>query len=137
KGFQVEYVRVQPRAGEELVVERIQADEHGSLLPSLFAGDEAAPRRVLSTESFEARIRAGSAGVRPLLVFDQFEELVTHFEEESQHELQRRIVELITVLLHDASLPVKMLLTFREDYLARVKQLLGAAPELVDQAMRL
>jgi hypothetical protein len=34
-------------------------------------------------------------------------------------------------------MPVKVLLVFREDYLARIKQLLEPLPELVDQALRL
>jgi len=138
KGFQVEYVRVQPRAGDELVVERIPADEADTALPSLFAdGDEPDSRVVVSTAAFHERLRERSASCRPLLVFDQFEELVTHFEDVGRRELQRRIVALLVALLHDESLPVKVLFAFREDYLAKVKQLLAAAPELVDQALRL
>jgi WD40 repeat protein len=137
RGFQVERVRVQPRADEELVVERIAADEHGSLLPSLFAPDETAPRIVLSTETFHQLLREGSASCRPLVVFDQFEEVVTLFEETGERDLQRRIAELLIALLRDDVLPVKLLLSFREDYLARVKELLAELPELVDQALRL
>jgi len=138
-GFRAERVRVQPRDGEELVVERIATadDEDGDYLPSLLAPDgEQSARVVLSTASFEERLREACTQHRPLIVFDQFEELLTLFEDPGAHEAQRRIVELLVRLLREP-LPVKILFAFREDYLGRVKQLLAAAPELVDQALRL
>jgi hypothetical protein len=132
-------VRVQPRADEELVVERIVIEEDREVfLPSLFAPeDDAPPRTVLSTAAFDERLRAGCDSCRPLLIFDQFEELVTLFEDAGERELQQRIAESLVALVRDEVLPVKVLFAFREDYLARVKQLLGAVPELVDQALRL
>jgi WD40 repeat protein len=136
-GFHPERVRVQPRAGEELVVERSAAgDDAVSLLPSLLApADGSSPVHVFSCEEFEERVRA-AAGSRPLLVFDQFEELVTLFEEAGEQQVQGRIIDLLGVLLRE-ELPVKLLFVFREDYLARVKPLLVAAPELIDQALRI
>ena len=139
-GFSFERVRVQPRAGEEIVVERIATDEDrggGDYLPSLLAApDDASPQVVLSTEALEERLRAGWADHRPIVVFDQFEELLTLFEDPAALALQQRVVDLIVRLLHDP-LPIKVVLSFREDHLGRVKQLLAAAPELVDQALRL
>jgi len=137
-GFHPERVRVQPRAGEELVIERIPTgeddDEH---LPSLLApADDRSPRIVLSTEAFAERVREACRGHRPLLVFDQFEEILTLFEDPEAKESQRAIVELLIALLREP-LPVKLLFAFREDYLGKVKQLLAAAPELVDQSQRL
>jgi WD40 repeat protein len=138
RGFRPERVRVQPRHGEELVVERIAVDDQGGHhLPSLLAPeDDDSPRAVLSTETFEARVRDACASHRPLIVFDQFEEVLTLFEEPAAKAAQQRIVELLVTLLH-GPLPVKVVLAFREDYLGRVKQLLAACPELVDQALRL
>src|SRR5215216_4862435 len=83
KGFQPERIRVQPRSEQELVVERVALDEAGTAyLPSLFeTEDDAAPHVVLSADAFAERLRVGSLAARPLLVFDQFEELVTLFEE--------------------------------------------------------
>jgi WD40 repeat protein len=137
-GFRPERVRVQPRTDEELVVERIAtADDDSERLPSLLAaGDDESARVVLSTEAFEQRVHDACATERPLLVFDQFEEILTLFEEPGAEEVQQRIVDLLVRLLR-APLPVKVLLAFREDYLGRVKQLLSACPELVDQALRL
>ena len=121
-GFQPERVRVQPRAGEALVVESLGAD---------------AGRVVLSTAEFEQRVEAACALQRPLLVFDQFEELCTLFEGGPEAgALRERIVELLVRLLR-SPLPVKLLFVFREDYLGKVKELLRACPELVDQALQL
>jgi WD40 repeat protein len=136
-GFRPERVRVQPRDGEELVVERIATsdDDATALLPSLFS-DDGDSRVVLSVSAFEQRLREGAASSRPLLVFDQFEEILTLFEGPGHETSQRRIAELLGALLRQ-TLPVKLLLVFREDYLGKVKELLASSPELVDQGLRL
>ncbi len=149
-GFCADRIRVQPPpASEELVIERIQADVNGrSVLPSTFAvEDDSSERLLLSTEAFRSRLydqRPTAAGPRPLLIFDQFEELITLFEEapnsmalRSAEEAQERIVDLIVELLQHETLAVKVLLSFREDYLAKVKELFVSCPELVDQSLRL
>jgi WD40 repeat protein len=137
-GFQPERVRVQPRDGEALVVERIATADDGSrALPSLLAGpDDGSGRIVLSIEDFERRVQTACNEQRPLLVFDQFEELCTLFDTDTAGELRQRIVEMLVRLLR-APLPVKLLFVFREDYLGKIKQLLAACPELVDQALPL
>ena len=132
-----ERVRFAPRAGEEVVVERISTTEaEGPLLPSLFAGEADEPRIVLSVAAFEERLRSAGPSHRALLIFDQFEELVTLFEDADAATAQRDVVAMLVRLLRDP-LPVKLLFVFREDYLGKVKHLLGAVPELVDQALRL
>jgi WD40 repeat protein len=137
-GFQPERVRVQPRRGGELVVERIAAsDGDDAWLPSLLAGeDERSSRVVLSTEAFEQRVEEACAQQRTLLVFDQFEELCTLFETRDDCATRERILDLVARLMR-GPLPVKLLFVFRDDYLGRVKQLLAASPELVDHALRL
>ena len=138
-GYRAERVRVQPRAGEEVVIERITtADrDESDYLPSLLVpDDDESPRVVLSTETFEERVRKACRSHRPLLVFDQFEEILTLFEAPGAERAQQRIVEVLVRLLREP-LPVKILFAFRDDYLGRVKQLLGACPDLVDQALRL
>ena len=146
EGLRADRVRVQPRPGEELVVERLETTAAGdTLLPSSFAdGSDGAHRIVLSAEAFRARLRELPAGVRPLLIFDQFEELATLFEDVAQGDgraetlaAQQRVVDLIVDLLRDETAPVKLLLGFREDYLAKVSRLLALRPELVDQSLRL
>jgi WD40 repeat protein len=139
KGLQPELVRVQPVAEQELVIERIAVDDQGErLLPSIFASEDGAgPHVVLPPATFAERLRSGRGSARPLLVFDQFEELVTLFEQPEQRALQQAIVDMLVGIVQNDVLPVKVLLSFREDYLARVKQLLQQIPELVDQALRL
>lgn len=134
-----ERIRVQPRLGEEIVVERIaRTEDDGDRLPSLLvSGGDEASRVVLSAQAFEDRVRAVCAeGQRPLLIFDQFEEVITLFEERGASDAQRHVAEMLVRLLHDP-LAVKLLFVFREDYLSKVKRLLAAAPELVDQALHL
>lgn len=136
-GFHPERLRVQPRNGQELVIERIAiAEDDAEFLPSLLAPDEDSARIVLSTEAFEERLRTACQTDRPLIVFDQFEEILTLFDEAGAAEEQQRVVELIYMLLREP-LPVKLVFAFREDHLGKVKQLLAACPELVDQALRL
>jgi WD40 repeat protein len=146
KGFRADRVRVQPRLDEELVVERVAATSDGdSFLPSSFAAGEAGtPRLVLSTDAFRAQLEALPEGARPLLIFDQFEELSSLFEETAQADgraealaARQRIVDLLVDLLRDEEMQLKVLLAFREDYLAKVTELLAARPELVDHAIRL
>jgi WD40 repeat protein len=139
-GFAPERLRVQPRAAEELVVERIRSaddDDEEELLSSVLALDEeSSARTVLAMDAFEERVRAACERRRLLLIFDQFEEIVTLFDEARARDVQRRLVELLVRLLR-GSLPVKVLFSFREDYLGKVKELLAACPELVDQALRI
>ena len=138
QSFQPERLRVQPRDGEELVVERIAtADDDGEVLPSVLGPDaDPSARTVLSVEAFDERVRAACKEHRPLLIFDQFEEFVTLFEEAGAHLAQERLTRLLVAILQ-GSLPVKVVFSFREDYLGKVKERLSACPELVDQALRI
>ncbi|HEX8158442.1 MAG TPA: WD40 repeat domain-containing protein, partial [Solirubrobacteraceae bacterium] len=129
---------MQPRAGEEIVIERIATTEDdGDFLPSLLApdGDES-PRIVMSVQGYEERVREACLSQRSLLIFDQFEEIITLFEQQGALAMQCDIVEMLVRLLREP-LAVKLLFAFREDYLGKVKHLLGSVPELVDQALRL
>ena len=95
---------------------------------------------MLSLQAFRDRIGRLPDDVRPLLVFDQFEELVTLFEEAHPGdavELQGQVVRLLVELIRDQTLPLKLMFVFREDYLARVQELLAERPEIVDQSLRL
>ncbi len=145
-------IRVQPRANEELVVERIPISPGPILpdspfLPSLFSDTASAERIVLSVEGFEEVLRrhtSETGGDRSLLVFDQFEEIITLFEEakprrarEDARQQQQRIIDLLVRIHRDDKLAVKFLLVFREDYLARVLRLMRALPEVRDHSERL
>ena len=137
-GFNALRARVQPRRGEELVVDPLAVGEKGTEACALWLGPEAdgSSRVVLSVADFEQRVRAVAQSHRPLIIFDQFEEILTLFDDETTATAQNEIVEMIGRLLRDP-IPVKLLFAFREDHLGRVKHLLSAHPELVDQALRL
>jgi hypothetical protein len=84
EGFLPERLRVQPVPGAELVVERLALSNEGTapFLPSRFAADdEARTRLVFSTSDVHARLGLEHSGGAPLLIFDQFEEFITLFEE--------------------------------------------------------
>ncbi|PYS23856.1 MAG: hypothetical protein DMF72_07770 [Acidobacteria bacterium] len=150
EGFTPDRLRVQPKPGEEIIVERISTKDTGEApyLPSSFIGDEnSASRVVLSTDKLRDRLqelRASSPTRRPLLIFDQFEEFATLFEEaprgddiESAQQAQQAILKLIVELQRDVTLPVKLLFSFREDYLAKLSKLISLWPDLSDQSLRL
>jgi hypothetical protein len=146
EGYQPERIRVRPRTGEELVVERFadMVDGRTVILPSIFAPDPGTERTVLSADRFLSVVREQEPRTQPLLIFDQFEEWVTLFEEGSGGRLgdearanQERIREVITTLIADGALPVKILLAFREDYLARLTPIFERCPTLPDQYLRL
>lgn len=151
EGFAPERLRVQPRRGEEIIVERISTSPDGKppYLPSLFADTEAtATRVVLSTDVFRSRVESLKQTFSeqvPLLIFDQFEEFVTLFEEAPRKEAeileameaQESILRAIVALMRDQQLQIKLLFVFREDYLAKLTKLFALCPDLPDQYLRL
>ena len=146
EGYQPEKVRVQPKTEEEIIVEHLSQNVDGSppFLPSIFASNESAERAVLSVAKFLEILRARASVSRPLLIFDQFEEWITLFEESSNRNagdsataIQKRILDAIVSIINDGTLPVKVLISFREDYLAKLSSLFERCPHLSDQYLRL
>ncbi|MEY2505254.1 MAG: hypothetical protein QOG27_1534 [Verrucomicrobiota bacterium] len=148
EGFLPERLRVQPVPGAELVVERLALTDEGTapFLPSRFAADdEARTRLVFSTKDARTRLGIEHAGGAPLLIFDQFEEFITLFEEAPENrekfaeaiQAQNTLLEFLADLLRDEMLPVKLLFVFREDYLAKLSKLFALVPNLRDQHVRL
>jgi hypothetical protein len=167
-GFYCERIRVQPRLGEEMIVERIPLTQDGRppYLPSFFEDEEdgqggmgdllakfvhsvlgekeTEARIVFPVADFLARLDAGARDRSVLLIFDQFEEFVTLFEEAPQvqslqeaKKIQTAILSALVNLLRNSSLRVKLLFAFREDYLARLAALFRQCPDLTDQYLRL
>jgi WD40 repeat protein len=148
EGFLPERLRVQPIPGAEIVVERLALTDEGTapFLPSRFAADdEPRTRLVFSTADIHARLGLAHEGGAPLLIFDQFEEFVTLFEEAPENrekfaeaaQAQNTLLEFFADLLRDETMPVKLLFVFREDYLAKLSKLLALVPNLRDQHVRL
>jgi hypothetical protein len=142
EGYQVEAIRIQPKKGQEIIVERLSEGASGQppFLPSILMPDEAQERVVLSVEELLETLRQRAGTARPLLIFDQFEEWVTLFEEERSGEARaakQRILDALVELVKDSELPVKLLIVFREDYLAQLTPLFQRCPNLPDQCLRL
>ncbi len=140
-GFRPDRIRVQPRAGEELVVERVHLDDTGAeYLPSSFsdATRDAPSQVVLGVDAFVRRLDGLSGEPLPLLVFDQFEELVTLFEgSPAGRALQAQICDMLVELIRQPQRAIKVLLVFREDYLAQLSTLLARCPALPEHGERL
>ena len=143
-------LRIQPRRDREIKVERIstETDEGPPYLPSIFVDPkDTALSLEISLEQFLAQLkRTKHEGPCPLLILDQFEEFITLFEQTAHTENdgtvkdvadQEEILNVLTALLQDEELPVKLLFVFREEYLAKLNILFKAAPELLDQYVRL
>ncbi|MFQ5589213.1 MAG: hypothetical protein ACE5F7_10275, partial [Nitrospiria bacterium] len=146
EGFQPERIRVQPVRGGEFIIDRISENTEGAppFLPSIFAGDEQQRQVVLTTDGFIKTISKNKGKVHPLLIFDQFEEWVTLFEEGGAdspsgtlRESQSKILETITGIINNPVLPVKILITLREDYLAKLSPFFEQCPNLPDHYLRL
>jgi tetratricopeptide (TPR) repeat protein len=155
QGRAPERIRVYPESGKELFVEPISLqesngpDHSGSklppYLPSRFTSADTGARIRLSCGEFEEILHAGSDLGVPLLIFDQFEELVTLFEEnpkDKEHFEEARaarvqIERMLHRLLVSEPLPVKLVFAFRDDYLARLMLLFSRIPNLKDQGVRL
>ncbi|HWF52002.1 MAG TPA: AAA family ATPase [Solirubrobacteraceae bacterium] len=151
-GYWPHRVRVQPTPTPGLALEPIASSDGGddAFLPSAFADATESGQLVVAAEDFVAAV-SGAAQKGPIvLVFDQFEELVTLFPRMSHlSEGQEAIVEAIVTLLrggpvsasgsgdYPSILPVKLLLSFREDYLAALKPLIERYPDLIHQGLRL
>jgi len=147
--YQPERVRVQPRKGAEIIVERLSKSVDGKppFLPSIFISDDRDERTVLSIENFlevlrKSRQNAGTT--HPLIIFDQFEEWVTLFEEnpsgqtiEDVRSSKENIQKAITSIINEPELPVKILISLREDYIARLAPFFKQCPNLPDHYVRL
>jgi len=138
----VERLRVQPRLNQEFVVERIARSAAGrDFLPSLLTDSCAQERITIGAEEFLGRVQRAAAS-RLLLIFDQFEELLTFTTDGpasgSAVESRRRIVDALVRLVHDrGNAHVRLLFVFREDYLAKFDRFFYLCPELPDQCLRL
>jgi hypothetical protein len=82
EGFRPEKIRIQPIKGREIIVEPISTKTDGKapFLPSIFTLNEQQEHEVLSAEEFDEKLRQMDLTLRPLLIFDQFEEFITSFE---------------------------------------------------------
>lgn len=157
--FQAERIRVYPNPDYTFVVYRINnSDLTDSYLPSIFDRfiKPGCNSREISVSLedfidvvFENTYNENDAKT-PVLIFDQFEELITLFEEcgrknssetvmalSERKQLQIKIINLLRDCYYKAELRVKLLFIFREDYLAKFSRLFRAIPDLRDHSLRI
>ena len=148
QGFVPDRIRVQNQPRQEFVIERISLNDDGQqpfLSPSLADTSSTPGLATFSVDQFKERVREVAASQRCLLIFDQFEEVITLFEEtphtpesfQEALERQKSIMDTLVGLLHNETVRVKILFAFREDYLAKLTKLCLMAPELPNQSQRL
>lgn len=154
-------LRIQPWQGREIKLERISTESDGRppYLPSIFVAEGSArdkdPNVEMSLTAFYESLttfrKEPSDRSRPLLIFDQFEEFITLFEQalhggetleakNAQRDVpavQQAILDTLTQLIEDENLPIKLLFVFREEYLAKLNLLFQSCPELLNQYVRL
>ena len=142
----VERIRVQLRLGSEFLVERIPASADGQTsLESFLATGEAQARTLFSAEDFLQRVTESPPNVTRVLIFDQFEEWLTQFNDKAEPEeiklalkAQHRILKAVASLSRGPTADhLRLLLVFREEYLPKLDRLFFFAPELPDQFLRL
>jgi|GEM_PF-5540486 len=159
-GFSPEIIRVYPSITETFSVKKIRDSEtESSYFPSIFNEhwNKKDKRINLSLHDFKSIIkRLGDENQdknqkTPVLIFDQFEELITYFEEAdetscreeesldliSRKKLQNDIISFIKTCIYNEKLPIKLIFTFREDYLAKFSALFNAVPDLRDHFLRI
>jgi hypothetical protein len=167
EGFQPEVIRVSPLKDSTFIINKILTTEDPkTFLPSIFDKVSRDEKISLSIEKFESIILENTSVANtateiietaiieieekptPVLIFDQFEELITYFEEATKKEdsqeviqqrlqLQHKIISLLNKFYYDKKLNIKLLFIFREDYLPKFSQLINSIPDLRDHYVRI
>jgi hypothetical protein len=146
EGLRPERLRVRPDSQAPITVERVPTTQRKdqNFLPSIFFSDVGAdhpssPTISCSIESFLPNIRGKAAESHPLLIFDQFEELFTLFEQKPTggKELQLRILETLFHIVSDQELRAKVVIVIREDFLGKLEILARGYPQVLDHRVRL
>ena len=141
-GFRAARVRVSPDL--RLTIDAGVMPDPGAAAEVLIGGADSAWRAQLTLDEFSDRLpavadRLAAPNVRPsagpapiLLVFDQFEEVFTLLD--GAPEWRDQLVDLLIGMMRE-SLPVKILLVFREDCLGLVWGRFGG--ELMNRSLRI
>jgi WD40 repeat protein len=145
EGLRPERLRVRPDPDAPITVERVSTTHRRDrdFLPSIFsdvgADYPSSPTIACSISSFLLSVRASAAGSRPLLIFDQFEELFTLFEQKTVggKELQLRVLETLFHIVNDQELRAKVVIVIREDFLGKLEILVRSYPQVLDHRVRL
>lgn len=160
--FQAEIIRVYPdREGTFTIYKIDNADTDNTYLPSLFdpfVGEASRSEISISLVNFKKVIFSTVSNNKsnnrftpiPVLIFDQFEELITLFEEtirsgsskeclsfSEREKLQFEIISFLQQCYYNPEIHIKIVFIFREDYLAKFTRLFRAIPDLRDHVLRI
>jgi hypothetical protein len=141
RGYLPERVRVRWHSTAPIVIEHIglETSAQGATLPSNFGTDtiQTGHSLALGVDDFERRLTALRPEQGAMLVFDQFEELVTLFEDAPGSDelqgalaMQQRIFDLLIQGLTAPGIAAKFVFSMREDYLGRMSPLVGRVSDL-------
>jgi len=156
--YQPEIIRVSPSRNGTFIINKILIFEK-TYKRSFFDNgkNETESKISVSFNEFLSKISSQVRRKKTLvLIFDQFEELITQFEEAGKSDLkedqnkpidllnsadkislQKEIVKLLQQIYYNSALRVKMVFVFREDYLAKFTRLFDAIPDLNSYFVRI
>jgi hypothetical protein len=150
-GYRPYVVKLQPKAGEELLLHAIEL-EASSPAGEIKSSDDKRSVALGAGQvadwlvNIHATRDPNEIAIVPLLIFDQFEEAITLFENDdvsrparssAEKQAQACLFETIVSLVN-AELPrVRLLFSFREDFLAKLSPLFSKCPGLLSQYFRL
>lgn len=140
-GFRPHRIRLQPQAGRELTVYPSPGEDGGLSWLDGYRTDASTTGKVaLGAHELLDAVRGYRGNGALQLTFDQFEEWATLFDPiERGPEVvagQSAVADAVIALIREKTLPVKTVLSFREDYLARFDTIFDRIPEVTDQYVR-
>jgi WD40 repeat protein len=140
QGLAPERLLVRPNG--PILVQRAIVNTGGEFLSSKVfpaAGEERTTGELgvvsYSIEAFQSAVRDAASRVRPVLIFDQFEELFTLFDEKYSG-LQEEIRSAIFSIIADSQLRAKVVISVREDFFGRLEVLAKDYPRVFEQRLR-
>ena len=144
-GYLPERIRVRRDPAAPIVVEHIGLETApNTTFPSNFGADAVRGSLALSIDEFRRRLEGFEPRQGVLLIFDQFEEIITLFEDAPAREdlsgslaLQKELFDLLADLLLTSRVAVKFVFSMREDYLGSLAPFFTRVPDLRDRFVRL
>ncbi|WP_426293340.1 WD40 repeat domain-containing protein [Dyadobacter endophyticus] len=163
--FQPEIVRIYPDRKGAFCIYKIRNSKHEEeYFPSIF--DTCTTEKnegsvlTISFDSFKKCVFSGIISENgadesrsntkiPVIIFDQFEEFITLFEDRRSNRnkllasandnkiFQAELINFFRECYYNKELSVKFLFSFREDYLANLSKLFRAIPDLRDHSLRI
>jgi WD40 repeat protein/DNA-binding transcriptional regulator GbsR (MarR family) len=149
--YRVERIRVRPVGTQPVLIERIPEgqDPGGPFLPSVFSPEAEGAQRAaagfdtLSLQEFRSILMTEARELPIVLVFDQFEEIFTLFEQKDVEpsvdtkSLQEEVFDTILQIAGRVDLKAKLLLVIREDFLGKLEIFVKHYPQVLDYRVRL